>query len=141
MVQGLVVPHRLHELVFLRQFAAPGSEGRKGLGAIAGAELAASLLAMHTFRGYGVGKEVVDGEFGEVLFWNELLSFEGDPPDPSVGVVASFVAEVDFTVLDDWIVPISNVKGTIGAHLDIDGPKGPVGGAQKVIDPGRDVST
>ena len=44
-----------------------------------------------------------------------------------VGVVAAWVAEIDLAVLDDGVVPVGDVDGTVGAHLHVDGTERGVG--------------
>ena len=56
-------------------------------------------------------------------------------------MIPPIVAKVHFAVLDDWVIPISDVDGPIGSHFDIDGPEGAVGGTEEVVDPGGGVGT
>ena len=73
------------------------------------------------------------------MLFNERAIFKSNPPDAAARLVAALVAEVNFAVLDDGIIPIGNIDGTIGSHFDIDGSEGAVGGAQEVIDAGGGV--
>ena len=43
-----------------------------------------------------------------------------DPPDPPVRVIAARVAEIDFAVVDDRVVPVGDVDRAVRAHLDVD---------------------
>ena len=38
-----------------------------------------------------------------------------------MGLIAARVAEIDFAVLDDRVVPVGDVECSIRSHLDIDG--------------------
>ena len=44
-----------------------------------------------------------------------------DPPDAAMRAVATVVAEVDLAMLDDWVVPVSDVDRAVGPHLHVDG--------------------
>src|SRR5262249_52166575 len=55
---------------------------------------------------------------------DELAPLGGDPPDAALRYVAARDAEVDLAVLDDRIIPIGNVYGTVGAHLVVQGEGG-----------------
>ena len=44
-------------------------------------------------------------------------------PNPSVRVIAARIAEIDFAMLNDRIVPIGDIEGAVGAHLHVDRAK------------------
>ena len=43
-----------------------------------------------------------------------------------MGPVASLITEVYFAMLDDRVVPVGDINCPVGAHFDIDRPKGDV---------------
>jgi len=43
--------------------------------------------------------------------------WQGDSPNATVSVVAAFVAEVHFAVLNDPVVPVGNVDGSVRTNL------------------------
>ena len=51
---------------------------------------------------------------------DERAVFRGDSPDAAVSVVAARVAEIDFAVLDDRVVPVGNVDRSVRSHLHVD---------------------
>lgn len=136
-VESLVSPHDLHTRKVFGEPPFPAVEGCENFIAIAGAQFAAGLLAMDALFRKEVDHEVLDGRLGEVFLFDKGLVFEGDPPDASARVVAAFVTEVDFAVLNDGVVPVGNIKCTVGSHFHIDGSEGAVGRTQEVIDAGR----
>ena len=73
-----------------------------------------------------VVEQPAGGRPDELGLLDERAALGGDAPDPPPGVVATGVAEVDLAVLDDRVVPVGDVHGAVGAHLDVDGPEGRV---------------
>lgn len=59
---------------------------------------------------------------------DEGSAFGGDAPDASVGVIAAGIAEVDFAVLNDGVVPVGDINCAVGTHFDVDGAEGDVRG-------------
>ena len=55
----------------------------------------------------------------ELRALDQGATLRGDAPDAAAGVVAAVVAEVDFAVLDDRVVPVGDVDRAVGAHLDV----------------------
>ena len=55
-----------------------------------------------------------------------------DPPDPTAGVVAPRVAEIDLAVLDDRVVPVGDVDRPVRPHLDVDRAEGHVLGLDQL---------
>ena len=56
----------------------------------------------------------------------ELRDDESGATAIEYGLIAAGIAEVDLAVLDDRVVPIGDVDGAVGPHLDVDRPKGGV---------------
>jgi len=55
--------------------------------------------------------------------FDERAIFGYETPDPAVGLVAQRVVEIDFTVVDDRVVPINDVKRAVGSYFEIDRPE------------------
>ena len=55
--------------------------------------------------------------------FDQRPAFDGHAPDAAVRMVAALVAEVDFAVLNDRVVPVGNVQRAVGSHLGVDRPK------------------
>ena len=85
-------------------------------------------------RGYGLQraeiKEMLQqlrhGGSDELRARDERAVFRGDSPDAAVSVVATRVAEIDFAVLDDRVVPVGNVDRSVRSHLHVDRAEGDV---------------
>ena len=45
---------------------------------------------------------------------------ETDTPNATMFAITPFVTKVDFAMLDDWVVPIGNIDGTVRAHPYVD---------------------
>src|ERR1051326_2513047 len=68
-------------------------------------------------------EELVGGSVFELGSLDEVAVLGGDTPDAAVRMVAARIAEIDLAVLDDRVVPIRDIDGAIGAHLDVDRAK------------------
>ena len=52
--------------------------------------------------------------------FDERPIFGYETPDPAVDLVAQRVVENDFSVVDDRVVPINDVKRAVGSYFEID---------------------
>ena len=89
-------------------------------------KFASGVFAVETFRGDLEVEEFFDRGFLKVRLLGEGTILISDAPNPTVGMVAAGVAEVDFAVLNDGVIPVGNVDRAVGTHFDIDGAEGTV---------------
>ena len=67
---------------------------------------ALGVVSRPLFRGFEMLQQLRHGGSDELRARDERAVFRGDSPDAAVSVVATRVAEIDFAVLDDRVVPV-----------------------------------
>ena len=123
-VEILVDPERFEPVVFaFGVFGVERGQPRGKLGEHRGAARLQRQLGMQSHPFFGSlevfeqgGRRRVD-EIGETQRGTPL---RGDSPDSAMDVVAAGIAEVDFAMLDDRVVPVGDVDRAVRSHLHVD---------------------
>ena len=131
-VERLIGPEGLQPVVFeLRVFgiklADPGCQRRQDVGWPAGFEFELGMGAREFFGGSEHVEQLADGRADDLRFVDQRAALEGHAPDATVGVIAAVVAEIDFAVLNDRVVPVGDVERAVGSDLGVDRAEGGVG--------------
>ena len=114
------------------QASQPFAQCRQYLSFVPLFQHAFGLLPGITFGSSQHVKQLVDTRIDQLRTWHQRTAFRGEPPDASMHVVATFVAKVDFTMLNDGVVPVGNVDRPIRSLLNINGTKRHVIGADDI---------
>src|SRR5262249_29877241 len=69
---------------------------------------------------------------GQILPRIERPAFTSNPPDAAVLPIPAWVAEIDFSVVDDGIGPVGDIERAIWSEFHVDGSKGDFLAAQQV---------
>ena len=83
----------------------------------------ARRIAGVLFGGTEHGDQLCDRCPDEIHAFDPGCIGADEPPDAPVFGVAAGVTEVDFAVVDDWVVPVGDVERPIGPHLEVDRPE------------------
>ena len=95
-------------------------------------ELAAGLFKRPAVGREEVGKEFLGRHAEDRLPRERLGGFRHNAPDTTADLIATWVAEVDFSVVDDGVGPVGDVECAVWAHLDGDRTEGDVAGADDI---------
>ncbi|MEY3949703.1 MAG: hypothetical protein RJB43_1058, partial [Verrucomicrobiota bacterium] len=95
-------------------------------------EFAAGLFESPAVGREEIGEELL-GRFAEDRLPSEGLGgFRHDAPDATADLIAARITEVDLTMVDDGVGPVSDVECAVWAHLDGDRTEGDVAGADDI---------
>ena len=92
-------------------------------------KLAASLLELPAAGRKQLGQQGLHRQACDRLPGDRLAALRCDAPDATALLVATWIAEIDLTVIDDRIGPIRDIQAAIGSHGERDGSEGRITGA------------
>ena len=133
-VEPLAEPEKLEAAPFEAAVVAGGAGRGVACGGGPGVEIGADLVdppldkdTPGSVTGPALGGEHIDqlavGELRGIEARHERPSLRCHAPDSTMRAVAAVVAEVDFPMLDDRVVPIGDVDRPVGPHLHVDRPE------------------
>ena len=103
-------------------------------------KLAASLLELPAARRKQLGQQGIHRQACDRLPGDRLAALRCDAPDAAALLVAAWITEIDFTMIDDRIGPVRDIQAAIRSHGERDGSEGRIVGAGDIGLSLRDVA-
>jgi len=111
---------------FRIQVRDPPSENGRDLLRVTAGELALRLVARPALGRFEGGHDLVERRIQELRSLHERRRGRGDPPDPTMRLVARRIPILVILVADDRVVPVDDVDGPVRPDLHADRTEVPV---------------